>query len=371
MRILKLQKKDLFPLLEAISRNAELWAPVRKQNDVAANQNKDPHWASLAKRDKFVFQRIQDFTQIVLNTTRTVIPPKKIMVPSCFNMFHVTEKGYKEDFSHIKDRILFGIHPCDIHGLLTLDKLFGHVYLDPYYLETRKRTLILGVSCLPDEYCFCKSTRTHIIEEGYDLFFTDLESYFLVWIGSSRGDDLIRLVPDLFNESLNEKDIQAYIQRQEKRDSAFQTEINFIRMPDLMELNYKAHFWEEVGAACLGCGSCTMVCPDCNCYDVVDLQYLGGKPGQRVRCWDSCTLPEYSEVAGGENFREHKSQRLKLWYTHKLQAYVSKFGKPSCVGCGRCLVTCPVQINVKTVAAALEGHPLDAFWKRFSQEVSK
>jgi sulfhydrogenase subunit beta (sulfur reductase) len=371
MRILKLKKKELNTFLEAISREAELWAPVAKPPGRPAERLPNSYWTPLAERDKFSFEKISDFSRIAMNTTRTILPPKKIMVPSCFNMFQVTEKGYQEDFSHITDRILFGVHACDIHGLLILDKLFSQAYLDPYYLETRKKTLILGLSCFPDEYCFCKSTHTHIIQEGYDLFFSDLEDFFLVWIGSSRGDDLIRLVPDLFDENLTEKDIQTYVQWQEKRDAAFKTEINFIRMPDLMELNYKAPFWEEIGAACLACGSCTMVCPDCNCYDVADREFLGGKPGQRLRCWDSCTLPEYSEVAGGENFREHKSQRLKLWYTHKLQAYVSKFGKPSCVGCGRCLVTCPVEINIRTVATALEGHPVDAFWKRLSQEVHK
>jgi sulfhydrogenase subunit beta (sulfur reductase) len=352
MRILRLQKKDLFAFLKVISREAELWAPT-------------------AKGDKFAYGRVQDFSRIAMDAVRTIIPPKKIMVPSLFNMFDFTEKGYQEDLSHVTDRILFGIHPCDIHGLLILDKLFSQAYLDPYYLEPRKKTLILGLSCLPDAYCFCKSTHTDIIEEGYDLFFTDLESYFLVWIGSSRGDDLIRLSPDFFDDKLTEKDIQTYTKWQEKRDNAFKTTINFTRMPDLMELNYKAPFWEEVGSACLACGSCSMVCPTCNCYNVVDKLFLGNKPGKRLRHWDSCTLPEYSAVAGGENFREHKSQRLKLWYTHKLQAYVSKYGKPSCVGCGRCLVTCPVQIHIKSVADALEGHPVEAFWKKFAQEVSK
>ncbi|MFZ2053440.1 MAG: 4Fe-4S dicluster domain-containing protein [Candidatus Aminicenantales bacterium] len=371
MRILKLQKKGLFPFLEVISKEAEVWAPVAKQGGPPAETLRDPHWASLAKREKFSFERIQDFSKIALNTTRTIIPPKKIMVPSSFNMFHFSEKGYQEDLSHVTDRILFGIHPCDIHGLLTLDKLFAQAFPDPYYLEARKKTVILGLSCWPDEFCFCKSTHTDIIEEGYDLFFTDLESHFLVWIGSSRGYDLIRLTPDFFDERLTEKDIQAYIKWQEERDKAFRTSINFTRMPDLMELKYKAPFWEEAGAACLACGSCTMVCPTCNCYNVVDQQFLDNRPGRRLRYWDSCTLPEYSEVAGGENFREHKSQRLRLWYTHKLQAYVSKYGKPSCVGCGRCLVTCPVQINVQSVADALEGQPVDAFWKKFAGEVSK
>jgi len=352
MRILKLQKKDLFPFLEVISKRAELWAPTPKD-------------------DKYIYSRIQDFPKIAMDAVRTIIPPKKIMVPSLFNMFDFTAKGYKEDLSHVADRILFGIHPCDIHGLLILDKLFLQAYPDPYYIEPRKKTLILGLSCLPDKHCFCKSTHTDIIEEGYDLFFTDLETYFLVWIGSSRGGDLIRLAPDVFDDKLTEKDIQTYTKWQEKRDKMFQTTVNFTRMPDLMELNSKAPFWEEVGEACLACGSCTMVCPTCNCYNVVDKLFLGNKPGKRLRHWDSCTLPEYSQVAGGENFREHKSQRLRLWYTHKLQAYVSKYGKPSCVGCGRCLVTCPVEIHVKSVADALEGHPVDAFWKKFSEEVSK
>ncbi|MBM3284574.1 MAG: hypothetical protein FJY81_01740, partial [Candidatus Aminicenantes bacterium] len=323
------------------------------------------------KGDKFIFDQVEDFSRIALNATRTIIPPKKIMVPSSFNTFHFTEKGYQEDLSRVTDRILFGVHSCDIHGLLILDKLFAQAYPDPYYLEPREKTLILGLSCWPDEHCFCKSTQTHIIQEGYDLFFTDLKDYFLVWIGSSRGDDLIRLAPQLFNENLTEKDIKTYINWQAERDLAFQTEIHFIRMPDLMELNYNAPFWEEVGAACLACGSCTMVCPTCNCYNVMDKQFLGGKPGQRIRHWDSCTLPEYSEVAGGENFREKKSERLKLWYTHKLQAFISKYGKPSCVGCGRCLVTCPVQINVKTVVAALEGQEPESFWKNLAREVTK
>jgi sulfhydrogenase subunit beta (sulfur reductase) len=352
MRILKLQKNDLFPFLEVISKEAELWAP-------------------LAKGNKFAFDRVDDFSRIAMNATRTIIPPKKIMVPANFNMFHFNEKGYEEDLSRVTDRILFGVHSCDIHGLLILDKLFAQVYPDPYYLEPRKRTLILGLSCWPDEHCFCKSTHTHIVEEGYDLFFTNLESYFLVWIGSSRGDDLIRLAPNLFDENLTEKDIKTYIKWQAERDKAFKTEIQFIRMPDLMELSYRATFWEELGAACLACGSCTMVCPTCNCYNVMDKQFLGENPGQRIRHWDSCTLPEYSEVAGGENFREKKSQRLKLWYTHKLQAYVSKYGKPSCVGCGRCLVTCPVQINVKTVAAALEEQEPEAFWRKLAKEVTR
>ncbi len=350
MRIVKLKKSHFHPFLELISRTAQLWAPMKKG-------------------DKFIFDKVEDFQRIEMKTTRTLLPPKKLMVPSCFNMFTFTHEGYQEDLSHITPRILFGIHPCDIHGLLILDKLFTQEYPDPYYIKARQKTLILGLSCWPDEYCFAKSTRTHIVEEGFDLFFTDLEDTFLVWVGSSQGDDLIRMKPELFEENLDNSDIERYIKWQTDRDKAYRMEVNFVAMPDLMELRYKAGFWDKAGQACLACGSCSMVCPTCNCYNVHDKLALGGKPGRRIRTWDSCTLVDYSEVAGGENFRRSKADRLRLWYTHKLQAYISKYGRPSCVGCGRCVATCPVDINVPTIAESLQGQEPKAFWTRLKSEV--
>jgi sulfhydrogenase subunit beta (sulfur reductase) len=353
MKILKMKKENLPSFLEAISRGAELWAPVKKGPD------------------KHTFQVVKDFSEIDLNYTRTILPPRKILIPSRINMFQATKTEYTADFSHVSNKIIFGIHPCDISGLLTMDKFYSFSIEDPYYLESRKKALILGHSCWPDEHCLCRSTNTHIVEEGYDLFFTDLNDSYLVWIGSTRGDDLIRLVPELFDEEIGDQDIQRFMQYREDRDKAFTSEINSAAMPDLMELRYNDPVWAKLGEACLACGSCTNVCPTCNCYNVEDRPVLGAEHSNISRCWDACTLESYSAVAGGENFREKRAERLKLWYTHKLQAYIGKYGKPACVGCGRCIATCPVDINIKTVADSLDGADADAFWNRLSQEVTK
>lgn len=346
MRIIKLKKENLFLFLKGISERADLWAPARKYPD------------------KHVFRLIEDFDQIDLDYTRTILPPRKILVPPSLTMFRATEKAYEENFAHAAKKILFGIHPCDIHGLLILDQFFRQSYDDPYHSRARNNTLILGHSCWPDEHCLCRSTHTHIVEEGFDLFFSALDKDYLVWIGSSQGDDLIRMAPGLFDENITDKEIQSFIRWREDRDKAFRTEINFTSMPDLIELKYRDPLWEKLGESCLACGSCSNVCPTCNCYNIKDEPLLGQEASNIVRCWDACTLENYSAVAGGENFREKRADRLKLWYTHKLQAYISKYGKPACVGCGRCIATCPVDINVKTVADALDGEQVEAFWNR-------
>ena len=190
MKIVKLKKENLFPFLEIISKEAELWAPVKKYED------------------KHVYKAIEDFSEIDLDYQRTIIPPRKILLPPKTNMFEATQNAYKEDFSHVSKKIIFGIHACDVNALIIMDRFYNFVYDDPYYSRARENTLILGYSCWPDENCLCKSTNTHIVTEGYDLFFSKLDTHYLVWIGSSQGDDLIRKQPEIFDEEISNKDIQ-------------------------------------------------------------------------------------------------------------------------------------------------------------------
>lgn len=338
LRILELRKKNLRKFLEKISSWGELWAPVKKD-------------------EMHVYQKIDDLKDIDIDagtkSMRTVLPPKKIIVPPKFSMFSYDEKGYQERLEDIPKRILFGVHSCDIHGLLILDDLFLDENPDPYYGERRKNTAILGLSCVPDEHCFCNETRTDIVDTGYDLFFTDLGNFFLVWVGSSLGDDMIRMGEGLFNEDISVNHIRDFIQWKKWRDTQFKLDIDLTAMPDIFELKKNSKDWDKIGERCLACGSCSMVCPTCNCFMVRDKVALTKLKGTRDRAWDSCTLHDYSLVAGEHNFRASRADRLKLWYTHKLQAFIGEFGDPSCVGCGRCLVTCPVDINVYTVTKTL------------------
>lgn len=336
MRAVKLKKKDLPTFFEFLKPFGEIWGAVKQG-------------------DRFILNKVEELSRLELGALRTTLPFKKLLIPPRFSMFHFTDSEYKERIDSVPNRVLFGLHPCDIHALSIMDGFFQKYYIDPYYMEKRLKTVIIGFSCIPDEHCFCHATNTDSVEEGFDLFFTDLEDFYLIWVGSSFGDDITRTCPEIIDEGVGRNDLKRYIAWQKNRQTQFVMDIDLTAIPDIMELSHDRHIWEEEGDKCLSCGACTIVCPTCPCYNVVDELELGKSNGERIRQWDSCLFHEYSMVAGGHNFRESRAERLKLRFTHKLQAFVGQFGKPACVGCGRCIATCPVDIDIQTIVKKLQG----------------
>jgi sulfhydrogenase subunit beta (sulfur reductase) len=336
MKVLKLKKTNLNSYLESLRVWGEIYGPVRQG-------------------EKYIYGLLDDLDKLDTKMLRTIIPAKKFLVPPKFNTFSFDDYNYKAELQNISNRIVFGVHPCEIHGILILDKFFLERFPDPFYQERRRKTAILGLSCVPDDKCFAKSTGTHFVESGFDLAFNELKDFYFVWVGSSLGDDLVRLRLDLFDEDIKERDLKEFMRWRSWRDSQYKLKLDMTAMPDIMELNYERPLWKDFGDKCLSCGACSMVCPTCPCYNMRDQLKPVGKSGERQRSWDSCMFKPFAIVAGGHNFRENRAERVKLWYTHKLKAFITEFGKPACVGCGRCIDTCPVDINVKTVATALKG----------------
>jgi sulfhydrogenase subunit beta (sulfur reductase) len=120
-------------------------------------------------------------------------------------------------------------------------------------------------------------------------------------------------------------------------------------------MEYQSQVWNDLGERCLSCGACSHVCPTCYCFDVQDDVDLGARSGRRLRVWDSCLFRTHALVAGGENFRATRDSRVKFRYYHKQRGFVAEYGRPSCVGCGRCTVACPAGIDIVTVIRMLAG----------------
>jgi len=288
------------------------------------------------------FKQDCSLNELDLTYTRTMIPPKKFLLKAEEVIFEFDEeKAELREPSEEERMVIFGIHPCDIHALQLLDRIYINEIPDKYYIKRREITFLIGVSCHPDEHCFCKSTGTSYATGGFDLFLHELSDGYFVRIGSEKGYEILRANSSIYKD-VEARDIEEFKLSERKRLDEFKLELNVIGLQNILDLAYSNPVWKETADKCFGCGVCNLVCPTCRCYDVNDYMNLDLKTGERVRIWDSCMLRKHGLVAGGLNFRPTRVERLINRFNCKGSLREGLF---NCVGCGRCTVYCPADID--------------------------
>lgn len=338
MQTLRLDARRLPDLIRHLMTVGQVWAPVEKGPN------------------RFNLEVIDDPARARPEVLRTAVPFKKLLLPPRLTMISgefggTGEAGACEPAAG--RQILFGAHACDVHALKILDVLYLSNYVDPYYAARRERLMVVEYGCWPDEHCFCESLDTSTADDGFDLALTPLDGRFLVTVATSAADDVVRAAPELF-EPATDADIRDYLERLRRRREAFRLELDASDLPYVLELKKQDPVWDELARRCLCCGSCSVVCPTCSCFNVADRIEEDGSAA-RVRTWDSCLYPDYAVVAGGHNFRADRGDRVRNRYYHKQEAFVREFGMPSCVGCGRCIENCPTGIHVVEVFDSVRG----------------
>jgi ferredoxin len=304
---------------------------------------------AVARENKFVFARVANPSELRLDYSTTILPLKKAFLPPQETLFKFDLDGSfaAQPILDAQPRVLFGVHTCDIHAMKLLDAAFRKDYVDAHYFARRDHTLIVGVECLTpcDEHSFCKSMGTLTAADGYDLHLTDLGDDYAVHVGTEKGGQL--LARHASPREATRTDILRLNRILSEKWPRFPYKLDFDagELPSLMAMSYKSSLWDELGNKCLGCGQCTVVCPTCYCFNVVDDVNLGGKHGERLRMWDCCQLEEFARVATGENFRKTLGQRQRHRFFRKGKYLPDMFGELGCVGCGRCARSCLVHIN--------------------------
>ncbi|MBP7865364.1 MAG: 4Fe-4S dicluster domain-containing protein [Acidobacteria bacterium] len=298
-----------------------------------------------------VYRRLDDASAMVGEFQGSLLPPKKFFFPQKETLLRFDLSGAEpsaEAVVQVKPVALVGVHPCDLHGLQRLDRVFADDNPDPNYLEKREQALVIGMNCLPDDQCFCASMGTlRPPEDGFDLFLTDTGDRFAVEIGSEKGEQA--LDRHAVTEAVEAADVVRVSEWYERKEKAqkLAVRIPVEHLPLLFKGEYHAGIWDEHGKKCLSCGACNLVCPTCYCFDVRDdVSLADPSKGERTRVWDGCQLEEFARVAGGENFREHRSDRNRHRFYRKFLYPVLKYKKSFCVGCGRCVRSCLVHISV-------------------------
>ena len=108
------------------------------------------------------------------------------------------------------------------------------------------------------------------------------------------------------------------------------------------------NFWRDQSAKCVSCGACTYLCPTCYCFTITD--ETTGMSGRRMRSWDACMHFQFTLEASGHNPRPTKAHRLKNRVGHKFSYYPTLHdGLIACCGCGRCVKSCPVSVDIREI----------------------
>lgn len=249
-----------------------------------------------------------------------------------------------------------GVRPCDLRAIAVQDRVLNTgPHPDPVYRGRRSGAFIVSVECTePGGTCFCVSMGAGpAAGPGYDLVLTELADAdghrFWIRSGTPGGAEILADLPVRDVHETTRATARRAVEAAADRMGRAMPGTDLHR---LMADTLEAPRWDDVAARCLSCGNCTMVCPTCFCTTTEDVTDLTGDHAERWRLWDSCFDLDFSMLSGGP-VRASSRSRYRQWLTHKLGTWYDQFGSSGCVGCGRCVVWCPVAIDITEEAAAL------------------
>lgn len=335
----KIAISNIEKLYAEISGLQELYLPVKKAG--ATN-----------------FAKYQGGVEVDINSLQTVKSAKDLFFPQSEDMIDFKLSGKNIEVKDARKKsepfVLFGVRGCDLKSFDVLDKVFLQEPVDTMYKSKRDAVTVITLACNnPESSCFCKvfgvdpanpKGDIQAVISGEDMYFEAL---------TEKGSALLEKLTCL--EDGDQKAVES-----EKAEIASKVEkLPFVNLDlsnfkgeNLMEL-FDRPEWEELSKACLGCGTCTFVCPTCQCFDIRDFETNDGV--KRFRCWDSCMYSEFTKMAA-ENPRKNQMQRYRQRFMHKLVYFpANNDGEYSCVGCGRCVKKCPQSLNIVKVIKKLGG----------------
>ena len=338
----KIAKENLSALFQRIAENQELYLPV----EVSGQVN---------------FKAWTQDANVSLETLKTVKSPKDAFFPQSENLYTVQREGKKLSIEPqaLKEQnfVVFGMKACDIQGVKVLDNVFLSDPIDSFYAARREHGTIVAMACHePEESCFCKAFGIDCAEPAADVATWMVEGELYWKALTDKGEALTKAVESLLVEADG-----ADAEKLEAEKTAIRTIVE--KLPysslslegwngDALTEKFNSPVWEELYKPCLACGTCTFVCPTCQCYDIKD--YDTGHGVKRYRCWDSCMYSDFTMMAHGNN-RTSQLQRFRQRFMHKLVYYpANNNGMYSCVGCGRCVEKCPASLNIVKVIKAFE-----------------
>ncbi len=321
---LSISRADLTRWLESLLRERIVIAPVRV-------------------RGQTMFQPISSVNDIAFDFDNTTLSPKGWFFPPTETILTVERTDGRVNLLPAtagRDAVIFGLRPCDAKGIALIDKPFLQEPADALYRERRSRTILIGLACRRTQAeCFCTSMGTGPNDSSHvDILLTEVKNGYVVQAVTERGKELVP---------------QGLVGRKGAlpRPPKLQT-VPTSGLTSATRRFFNDVYWERLADRCLHCNICAYVCPTCYCFDIRDYPDKGKV--ERVRSWESCQSPGFSLTAGGYDPRTRKGEKLRQRFAHKFLLFPEQFQEVACVGCGRCVRSCPVNIDIREIINELQ-----------------
>ncbi|OGW81410.1 MAG: hypothetical protein A3G33_01000 [Omnitrophica bacterium RIFCSPLOWO2_12_FULL_44_17] len=331
---------DLKSFIGKLSETYQVYLPVKKGTQ------------------RFYKKYVPDLNNIVMGEVRPFEPLKAFF----FRAKEVVAESFENRVPSPpadKPLAILGVKACDLKGFKVEDFVFSNnTDPDPFYLKNRERNLIISSDCTcAIDTCFCLALGLKPFpQENFDLNFSPIQDGYIVEVGSSKGESLIKQHTSYFKEVAKVQEDERYRQRNQVLQDV-ETNLKQFDVPSqdrfqgAVERNFDSKIWEDEAKTCVECGACNAICPTCHCFLLYDQK--DEKKMERLRIWDSCMIKDFARVAGGANPRKKLWMRLRNRFEKKFDFFPKVANVYACTGCGRCISACPAKIDIRKVLKRL------------------
>jgi len=330
-----ISKDDMKNFLKHLTKERTLVAPVDTGKVIEYQKVINIDEATILTDDRVSYKSVKEF-----------------YFPQTEHMF-TFEDDDVTDHTEMPGYVIFGARPCDLEALRVMSVVYTTgKYADPFFKRRFDANLIIGVGCIERKpECFCEEMRVDKeFSDFCDIFLTDIGDNYEIKHASEKGKNALVDYLQVCDTAPVPIVLLRIAILSRKRDVG---KLTFSPRLSLdTDKEDSAYFdiidWKKVTETCKGCGICTYVCPTCYCFDFKDVSEKG--IAKRYKCWDSCMYPKFTLHASGHNPREHRYERYRQRVLHKYKYVPNIFdGTVACTGCGRCIRSCPVGINIKNI----------------------